>query len=208
MYSTRKNLLIGFHGCDESVCTQLLLQPDSILKSKKPYDWLGHGIYFWENNFERAKQWAHDKAKKGEIEKPAVLGAVLSLDYCFDLLDNQYTKMLKEYYELMKVSYQSVGKDMPQNKDITHDFHKDKILRNLDCAVIEFMHQTISEGIKKEKNNSGFSYLKEFDSTRGVFTEGGPAFEGAGIQLKSHIQICIRNTNCIKGFFMPRNLKI
>jgi hypothetical protein len=37
-----------------------------------------------------------------------------------------------------------------------------------------------------------------------VFTEGGPAFPGAGIQEKNHIQICIRNSNSIKGFFLPR----
>jgi hypothetical protein len=45
---------------------------------------------------------------------------------------------------------------------------------------------------------------KAFDSTRGVFTEGGPVFEGAGLFEKSHIQICIRNPNCILGFFLPR----
>jgi len=42
-----------------------------------------------------------------------------------------------------------------------------------------------------------------FDSIRGVFTEGGPAFDGAGLFAKSHIQICIRKPNCIQGFFMP-----
>jgi hypothetical protein len=36
------------------------------------------------------------------------------------------------------------------------------------------------------------------------FTEGGPAFDGSGLSAKSHVQICIRNPNCIKGFFLPR----
>ena len=66
------------------------------------------------------------------------------------------------------------------------------------------MHQTIKEQIKIEVKEKGFSSLKKFDSARGVFTEGGPAFKGAGIQIKSHIQICIRNPNTIKGFFLPR----
>jgi hypothetical protein len=43
-----------------------------------------------------------------------------------------------------------------------------------------------------------------FDSVRGAFTEGGKAFTGAGIFERSHIQICVRNFNCIKGFFKPR----
>jgi len=56
----------------------------------------------------------------------------------------------------------------------------------------------------KDVEDNGFSSHKIFDSTRGVFTEGGPIFPGAGILEKSHIQICIRNPNCIKGFFLPR----
>jgi hypothetical protein len=55
-----------------------------------------------------------------------------------------------------------------------------------------------------EIKEKGYSELSRFDTARGVFTEGGPAFEGAGIQTKNHIQICIRNENCIKGFFIPR----
>jgi hypothetical protein len=66
------------------------------------------------------------------------------------------------------------------------------------------MHEKISEQIKNDVNSKGFSEYKIFDSSRGVFTEGGPAFPGAGIQSKNHIQICIRNPNCIKGFFLPR----
>jgi hypothetical protein len=78
------------------------------------------------------------------------------------------------------------------------------VLRHLDCAAIEFMHSQISIQCKKERTTQGYSDYRIFDSTRGVFTEGGPAFEGAGLFEKSHIQICIRNPNCIQGFFMPR----
>jgi len=69
------------------------------------------------------------------------------------------------------------------------------------------MHQAILEQIVQEKETQGFSELKLFDSARGVFTEGGPAFPGAGIQEKNHIQICIRNSNAIKGFFLHRKEK-
>jgi hypothetical protein len=78
------------------------------------------------------------------------------------------------------------------------------ILRELDCAVIEFLHQKVREEVKAQKMNGKYSELKHFDTVRGIFTEGGPAFSGAGIQLKNHIQICIRNFNCIKGLFIPR----
>lgn len=82
-------------------------------------------------------------------------------------------------------------------------FH-DLILRELDCAVIEFMHQKVREEIENQIKDHKYSELKYFDTVRGIFTEGGPAFAGAGIQLKNHIQLCIRNLNCIKGLFIPR----
>lgn len=206
MYSGRSNLILGFHGCDEAVRDILLSKPNDIQGSEKPYDWLGHGMYFWENNYARALDWAKDKAKRKEIKKASVIGAVLSLDYCLDLTDSRYIELIKVYYELMKSNYSDLGKDMPENKDAKNDAHKDKLLRELDCSVIEFMHTTILSERDKEVDMQGFSDLKIFDSARGVFVEGGPIYPGAGIQSKTHIQICIRNFNCIKGFFLPRNV--
>lgn len=42
---------------------------------------------------------------------------------------------------------------------------------------------------------------------RGVFQEGKPVFEGSGIYRDTHIQICIRNPECIVGFFMPKEVQ-
>jgi hypothetical protein len=204
MYNSRNNLIIGFHGCDEKVQNALLNYPNKIKVSDKPYDWLGHGIYFWENNFDRALQWAKDKEKKGEINKASVIGAVISLDYCLDLTDTNFINLLTSYFDLMQDEYKQIGKELPKNKNIFQDKNNDLLLRDLDCAVIEFMHQKVEEEIEKDIKIKGHTDYKIFDSARGLFTEGGPAFPGAGIQKKNHLQICIRNSNCIKGFFLPR----
>lgn len=204
MYNLRPNLLLGFHGCDQDVADKLINFPKKIQKSEKPYDWLGHGIYFWENNYARAFQWAKDKEHRGEIKKAAVVGAVFTLDNCLDLLDSSSINLLSSYYELLKIELESTGKILPKNSDIDKDPHKDKLKRELDCAVIEFMHKEIEFEIEKNIKEFGFSELKQFDSARGFFTEGGPAFPGSEIHMKSHSQICIRNMSCIKGFFKPR----
>jgi hypothetical protein len=204
MYEIRPNLIIGFHGCEEEVKNKLLTSSSTIQISEKPYDWLGHGMYFWENNQDRALQWAKDKKKRGEIKIPAVIGAVIQLGYCCDFLDSRYIEVLKTYYQLMANRYAALGEELPKNKDLPKDAHKDKILRVLDCTTIEYMHAEIYKQYKEEIAASGYSEVKLFESARGVFTEGGPAFEGAGIYEKSHIQICIRNPDCIKGFFNPR----
>jgi len=204
MYDVKPNLVIGFHGCERAIRDQLLNKPNDIIYSRQPYDWLGHGMYFWENNYTRAFQWAEDKMRRGAIQNPAVIGGVLYLGYCCDFLDTKYIQMLKENYKVMADYYKAGGKEMPQNKDLPQDKYKDKILRELDCAVIEHLHKENSVQVQKGIKEKGYSESKVFDSTRAVFTEGGPVFEGAGLFEKSHIQICIRNPNCILGFFLPR----
>ena len=197
--------MLGFHGCDESVRNQLVQNPNSVKRSQEVFDWLGHGFYVWENNYERALQWAKDKKKRGKLTKPSVLGVVYQLDHCLDFTDSAFIDILSEYYLLMKADFSFLNKKLPKNQDLPKDQYHDLILRELDCAVIEYLHQKISEKIDADVAVSGNSELRHFDTTRGVFTEGGPAFEGAGIQSKNHIQVCIRNLNCIKGFFIPRD---
>jgi len=204
MYDIKPNLIIGFHGCEASVRDALLNNPNEIKISRKPFDWLGHGMYFWENNYERALQWAQDKQSRGAIKEPAVIGAVLYLGVCCDFLDRKYIQLLAKYFDNMKERYSKSGKVLPINKDLAKDMHKDRVLRHLDCAAIQFMHDRILVAVQHDIQTKGHTDDKLFDTTRGVFTEGGPAFQGAGLFAKSHIQICVRNPNCIQGFFMPR----
>lgn len=196
--------MIGFHGCDESVRNELVNNPNKIKKSQEKFDWLGNGFYIWENNFERALKWAEDKLERGTVTNPSVVGVIYQLDYCLDFTDSQFIGVLCDYYELLKTDLEFTGKKLPHNKDVKRDAHQDLVLRELDCAVIEYLHQKIEDAIKNDEEEKGFSEIRRFDTARGIFTEGGPAYEGAGIQAKNHIQICIRNLNCIKGFFIPR----
>ena len=64
MYDNRPNLIIGFHGCDKYAAEALINNPDTIRISEEPHDWLGHGMYFWENNEERARQWAVERQQR------------------------------------------------------------------------------------------------------------------------------------------------
>jgi len=194
LYSSRSNLILGFHGCDHLQIEQLLGDISYFKKSQENFDWLGHGMYFWENNFERARQWSQNKKDSGKISKTAVVGAVIDLGYCFDLLDSSNIELLKSYFELFRIESELLIKPIPKNLKHSKEKGQDKILRFLDCAVIEYTHKLLEE--KKER---------PFDSVRAAFIEGNPIYEGAGFYDKNHIQICIKNPNCIKGIFLPRN---
>ena len=195
LYSKRSNLVIGFHGCDKSLVEKIIKGEEELTLSKNDYDWLGHGIYFWENNEVRALQYAKEMTlrKNTKVKDPAVLGAVIDLGYCMDLTDSFFLEELKEAYEVLKESCNLVGTSIPKNE--SGGSSTDKLLRRLDCAVIQTAHR-INDEIENQP----------YDSVKGVFWEGNPLYPEAGFSEKNHIQICVRNPNCIKGYFRPRKL--
>lgn len=191
LYSTRPNLLLGFHGCDKQLAEDVVLGKTTLKPSTNDYDWLGWGIYFWENNLERAQAWANEAFARGRIRKPAVLGAVIDLGFCLDLMDAEGLGVVKNAYEALVISSKREGKSVPKNVNLKGS--SGNVLRNLDCAVIQAVH-------KSQKTMS----LRPYDSVRSMFQEGEQLYEGAGFRSKNHVQICICNPNCIKGYFLPR----
>ena len=62
IYEYQPSFILGFHGCDKEVGESILSGAKKHLKpSEKKWDWLGHGIYFWEGNLARAWEWAADR---------------------------------------------------------------------------------------------------------------------------------------------------
>ena len=159
---------------------------------------MGGGVYFWENNYTRALEFANflknnPRNSKQIIKEPAVIGAVIDLGFCLDLLDSEYLNLLKQGHELLIKSKKEYDMQIPQNIPLQTD--GDLLKRFLDCAVIETIHQFNKEQQKQQ-----------FDSVRGVFFEGKELYENAGFKEKNHIQIALRNPNCIKRYFVPRDL--
>ena len=73
MYEKLPNLTIGFHGCSQETYEKVILYNQPLKASENSYDWLGHGIYFWEQNLQRAKEWSKRRYGKDS----AVIGAVI-----------------------------------------------------------------------------------------------------------------------------------
>lgn len=186
LYLTLPNLVIGFHGCNQDTYDKVVLGNEGLEKSTNDYDWLGNGIYFWENSYQRAYDWAISRYKT----EGRVIGAVIDLGYCFNLMDYGSSDILREGYDILKSRMDALGYDMPINRPSKRT--SDILLRDLDCAVIQTIHR-----------HNELTGRKKYDSVRGAFTEGGPAFPGAAFKEKTHIQICVVNPNCIKGYFRP-----
>ncbi len=190
------SLVLGYHGCDRSVAEKVFAGETDLTASKNSYDWLGHGTYFWENNPARALEFAqflHDHPRRGRtlVREPYVVGAVIDLGCCLNLLDSAGLRLVRDAYKQLETVHTAANVPLPQNKPLTGS--SDLLLRNLDCAVIELMHQIRAE----EK-------LPDFDSVRGVFVEGAPLYPNAGFHEKNHIQLCLRSSDCIRGYFRVR----
>lgn len=147
------------------------------------YDWLGEGVYFFESDPERSITFGQaikrdPKLSRGEIQDPTVIGAVIELDQCLDLTTVFGRSLLIEAEKMLPA-------EAKLNKGTG---------RYRDCAAINTLFQLYSE-------------LKQtpFSSVRAAFQEGAPVYSSAVLHAEDHIQIAVRDLNCIKGVFVPRS---
>lgn len=179
-------VVLAYHGCDAAVAERLLAG-EPFRKSENDYDWRGAGVYFWEYGADRALQFARDQQRRGKLTEPAVVGALVQLGNCFDLMDTAYTRELPAAYLRYRSMLAQHEAMLPRNAGSTPD----KKLRRLDCSVLNYYLGSLDmHGIA-------------FDTVRCGFQEGERAFPGSGIYRESHIQISVRNPACILGVFRP-----
>jgi hypothetical protein len=193
LYSSKPAYVFGFHGLDEAIGRAVLNNETELKHSKNSYDWLGHGVYFWENSFERARQYAEESQarKDSTIQNPFVISAIIDLGNCLDLLDKKCLDLLRNAYNELEFTLKEAGEELPTNAPFgSNDFDFKK--RELDCAVIRYaIEMAADEGVY-------------FDSVRAAFWEGEELYPNAGFKTHNHIQLCIINPDCIKGIFLPR----
>lgn len=181
--------ITGFHSCDKKIGLDILNGKYGLKSSVNPWDWLGEGAYFWEQNPQRALSYAEECARgeqkfKGEIKTPFVIGAIIELGNCLNLLEPTSISIIKNAYDSMKGLFELSGDKMPINKGPN---------RALDCSVIKFVHES------NKKTN-----MLAYHTIRSSFNEGGEVYPTSSFTDKLHIEICVINPDQIKGYFLPR----
>ncbi|WP_049761722.1 hypothetical protein [Candidatus Korobacter versatilis] len=146
------------------------MSTSSFVASQNVYDWLGHGIYFWEYAPFRAWQWAKSKHR----DYAAVIQADIELGHCLDLTDIEYTEAIKLAYERLLESFFEKNEVLPENRGGA---------RCLDCLVINYVGEYI---------------MPECDTVRAPFLEGAPIYPGSNLLTQSHIQLVVRKSARIR----------
>jgi hypothetical protein len=178
--------IIGYHGCDRAIAERVLTNKTQLKPSENDYDWLGPGIYFWVDSFERGMEWAIEQKKRERIQDPYVIGAYIHPGLCLNLTDYGVMDELQFAYKQLRDISSLLHIKLPRNKPMDGFL----LLRHLDCAVINMIHI-----LRRKKRKPSY------DTVYGVFEEGKPVYRGAGFKEKTHIQIAVRNPKSIFGYF-------
>ncbi|WP_143392763.1 hypothetical protein [Fimbriiglobus ruber] len=182
--------VVGYHGCSRDFAESLRSKKVSVSEwaySEKSYEWLGKGVYFWEDAPGRAWQWARIRFPKN----PAVVATTIKLGACVDLADTKFTGLLSGSFLDLKASYgaEKPPRPLPQNRNAPQrpgeEPDEDFKVRKLDAVVVNNLITIMEKGGAK------------IQTVRCPFEEGKAAFPGAKIKMQSHVQIAVLDRECI-----------
>jgi hypothetical protein len=146
-----------------------------LIQSEKAYDWLGPGVYFWEGDPLRAFEWAQSK----NAQEPFVVGAVIDLRNCLDLMVRENLDLLASAYDSYVAQQRKSGLKILENKS-THDSKSgDDKLRFLDCAVITHLHKILDDEQSAPSSDLP-AVAPPFDSVRGLLRKNQKFIPEAG----------------------------
>jgi hypothetical protein len=166
---------IGYHGTRMSLAATIL--SDGFMPSTNEYDWLGDGVYFFQDAPNRAREWAEECYAEDSV----VIGAEIELRDCIDLIDTGWSEVLADVYDSYLEKLKSEGIPLPRQTTGAH---------RLDRAVLNYAVSVLNE--------NGFAVR----SIRAAFIEGSPIFPNSALLGKAHVQIVVRDTTIIKKMWL------
>jgi hypothetical protein len=123
------------------------------------------------------------------------VGAAIDLGRCLGLTTLSGIQAVKIAYASYVRLQKKIGQPLPENQAAKGSRPGDLVLRYLDRAVINHLHQQY----ERESALRGISL--EFDTVRALFPEGHPLYENAGFMEKTHTQIAVRRPEQVLGVF-------
>lgn len=171
MSTHTSSTVTGYHGTKKE-CVETILK-DGFLSSHNEYDWLGDGVYFFQDAPKRARSWG----QKFFGESCAVIGAEISTEDCMDLLDVEWSNFLADVYDVYLEKHKAENLPLPLQSSGAHRL--DREVLNFACSALQ------AKGIV-------------IKSIRAAFLEGNPIYPNSALYSMSHVQISVRELDVIK----------
>jgi hypothetical protein len=129
-----------------------------------------------------------------------VVGAVIELGNCLDLTTRAGVEAVSDAHASFVALQRELGKSVPKSQRLGRGGSNGLILRYLDKAVIDHLHQTYKSTSEATQNR-----IREFHTVRALFPEVKPIYEEAGFLEKTHVQIAVGAPERIRGVFRIPN---
>jgi hypothetical protein len=127
----------GFHGTTGAKAETIVRE--GFDQSENDFDWLGSGVYFYQDGPYRAEKWALEWAVKRYGGEAAVVGATIMLERStlMDLIDMLWSERLRTFYKEYRDYCVRFGKPIPEQQA-----HPEvPRAHRLDCDVVnKFVH--------------------------------------------------------------------
>ena len=162
-------VLLGYHGTSTSASSRIL--SEGFTPSANEYDWLGDGVYFFQDAPHRAMEWAEQR-----FDEPSVIRAHISLDGCMDLLDIEWFSFLNDAFDEYLARAKRLGLSLPIQTPGAH---------RLDRVVINYAIDLLERAGSPVR------------SVRAAFSEGRALFPGSAIYDRAHVQIAVRDLTVV-----------
>jgi hypothetical protein len=172
---SQRIVVLGYHGTSARSAELILGSANrshEFLDSENDTDWLGDGVYFFQDAPYRAVEWPKIRMPPpARTMDPVVLCAEIELTDCLDLIDIKASEVIVQWYPQMTADYRRRRLPLPKNVGGR---------RRRDRALINF----VVEGMERSGT--------KVNAVRAAFKEGHPIVPGSQLYSHAHIQIVIR----------------
>lgn len=184
----KSSQVLAYHGTTRTAAASIMAG-NPIRQSTNGWDWLGPGIYFWQDAPEMAAAWAQKIHSGQEV---SVLEVEISLDRCFDLLDVKQAALdlLKEAWEDVRRTCESSGTPVP--RQVPFEVNNGRCVRpagwgnnRADCEMFRSLI-------------AATRFLPSpFRSIRSAFLEGEGIHASSFVFDMAHVQLCVLDQSAI-----------
>ena len=174
--------VVGYHGTTLTAAEEM--EAGRYIDSGRGSRWLGSGIYFFENDYRKAAEYA-DQAANDSGTQPALLQATIDISRCLDLTNPDSHTLIRTADQ--HAQRESNVSQMPltiQNDEVIVGYsglYKDygKNIRD---------YRAIEKAVELGKNK----HHRNYNAVRGIFIEGMAIYSTSYFYSHSHIAIAVR----------------